>query len=108
MIKKIKLLFVCTSGYRAGVASSVFSENDKYETNSCGVYSVSKEELEKLVIWSDKVIAITKEHYIYLKNMGVDAKKLVNLDISNQDSHNEEKLISLCKETIFDLIDKPL
>lgn len=102
---KLKLLFVCTSGYRASIVSTLFDRNNKYESKSCGIYSLSEEELLKSLNWADKIICITDEHYSFIKdNFDIKSEKLINLDIPNEDSHNPDLLLTLSKKKLVQML----
>jgi predicted protein tyrosine phosphatase len=93
----MRLLFVCTSGYRAEVASIPFIMNGKHEHKSVGIYNCSEQDMKSDVEWADKVICITKMHYDFMKRYFF-SDKIVNLDLSEYAS--DEEIINASKMII--------
>ena len=102
-MKKVNLLFVCSGGYRAELASSPFQSNKNVESRTCGIYSTQKDDLGKLISWAHKIICITNMHYNFINtNFELDKNKLINLDLS--DYADEEEIISVSKEKVSKLL----
>ena len=99
----MNILFVCSGGYRAKLASSSFQSNKNLECRNVGIYSVSGEELGKLISWADKIICITSMHYNFINaNFKVDNGKLLNLGLS--DMADEEEIVSVSKKEVSKFI----
>ena len=98
-MKKINLVFLCTSGYRASLASSYFENNEDYECISCGVYSDSPEKLKEYFSSADKIVCITDEHFAFVERYFKEYKnKIIRLSLS--DYANEEEIARVSKEKV--------
>jgi len=88
-----KLLFICSLGLqRSPTAAEIFK--DKYETRSLGIYTASKEEMEKALEWADKVFVMEEEHVKFINH------KVINLQVKDQYFYGDEELIKILKEKV--------
>lgn len=81
-----KVLFVCTSGYRAEILANIFNEDSMMVTKACGTNSID----QSLIDWADIIICIDKYHEECINEMFKHDKKIICLDLENENYESKE------------------
>lgn len=103
-MEKLNILFFCTSGYRARVASVPFENDKRCECRFAGVYS-EKKELKDNLEWAEKIVCITGEHLGFIiDNFSEYKDKIINLGLP--DYASEVAIMNVSKVKISKILEK--
>ena len=105
MKEKIKLLFVCILNLqRSPTAESLFDNNEKYESESCGIDIFAKKQInEKVIKWADLIFCMENIHKKFILERfpkESKGKKIIVLDIPDVYFRDDPELREILVEKL--------
>jgi predicted protein tyrosine phosphatase len=101
MMRKTKLLFVCTGNRdRSPTAEDLFRNSKEYEAKSAGTHAFAKQRVsQELIDWADKIFVMSEredEHLTFLETkFNLTSKAVYDLDIPDRYKRGSQELINL-------------
>jgi predicted protein tyrosine phosphatase len=101
MMRKTKLLFVCTGNRdRSPTAEDLFRNSKEYEAKSAGTHAFAAQRVsQELIDWADKIFVMSEledQHLTFLEtNFNLTSKAVYDLDIPDRYERGSQELINL-------------
>ena len=101
MMRKAKLLFVCTGNRdRSPTAEDLFRNSKEYEAKSAGTHAFATQRVsQELIDWADKIFVMSEledQHLTFLEtNFNLKGKAVYDLDIPDRYERGSQELINL-------------
>jgi predicted protein tyrosine phosphatase len=101
MMRKTKLLFVCTGNRdRSPTAEDLFRTSKEYAAKSAGTHAFAKQRVsQELIDWADKIFVMSEledEHLTFLQTrFNLTSKEVYDLDIPDRYKRGSQELVNL-------------
>ena len=106
---KRHLLFVCSSNLdRSPASASLFKDNKKYESKSCGILPHAETVIsEEAIKWADIIFCMEHEHkaFIFENFQKAIKKEIIVLNVPNTFERNNPELIDTLKNKLANFLD---
>ena len=106
-----KVLCVCSAGLlRSATLQNMLIKEYGYNCRNCGTeesYALIPIS-EALLLWADEIVFVNKANYKsvawYLAEMKIDEGKIFKLNIPDNYSFNDPKLVEICKQQYKEIV----
>ena len=113
--KTKKVLCVCSAGLlRSATLQNMLIKEYGYNVRNCGTeesYALIPIS-EALLLWADEIVFVNKANYrsvvMDLEDVGVDINKIFVLNIPDNYSFNNPKLVEICKQQYKEIVLKEI